>query len=79
MRLKPCLMMASLTALAAGCADPTQMGGPLFCDVERPRTFSQDESAWRLAHAPENLKLDLATNEAGESHCGWMPAQMRKR
>ena len=66
------------TMAISGCVK-THTGGVLFCDIERPRTFSQDESAWRLAHAPENLKLDLATNEAGEAHCGWMPAQMRKR
>lgn len=45
--------------------------GPLFCDIERPRIFSAAEAEWRARNARGNLNLDLATNEAGETHCGW--------
>lgn len=59
-------------ALGAGsCRDASAPGGPLFCDVERARAFTAQEVGWRHENAPANLKLDLATNETGEAHCGW--------
>lgn len=80
MKLKLCLMATCWIALGAGsCADPKAPGGLLFCDVERPRTFTADEAAWRIENAEANLRLDLATNETGEAYCGWSPAQKRKR
>ena len=66
------------TMAISGCVK-THTGGVLFCDVERPRTFTADEAAWRLENAEANLRLDLATNETGESYCGWSPTQKRKR
>ena len=61
-----------LTGFAAGCdqnnAALTQ--GPLFCDVEVPRVFTEAELQAR-APFPENLRRDLATNERGRDHCGW--------
>lgn len=43
--------------------------GPLFCDVEERRKFSQEEIDWRSVNAPWNLRRDLATNAAYERHC----------
>jgi hypothetical protein len=34
----------------------------LFCDVEEPRRFSQEELDWRSANAPWNLRRDFKTN-----------------
>lgn len=71
MKSRLCLMMAFSTVLAAGSCQTDPGGGPLFCDVERPRMFSAAEIQWRAANAAGNLKLDLATNETGEARCGW--------
>lgn len=68
----------AFAVLISGCVK-TNSAGVLFCDVERPRTFTADEAAWRIENAEANLRLDLATNETGEAYCGWSPAQKRKR
>jgi hypothetical protein len=34
----------------------------LFCDVEEPRRFTQEELDWRSQNAPWNLKKDFLTN-----------------
>ena len=59
---------------AAGCAKIPEIQvetGPLFCDVEEQRRFSQDEIDWRAEHAAWNLARDLKTNETGARECGW--------
>jgi hypothetical protein len=38
----------------------------LFCDVEEPRRFSQEELDWRSSNAPWNLRRDFKTNTAWE-------------
>lgn len=66
--------MLCASALLAGCAasaPPTEPAGPLFCDVEEARRFSQEEIDWRAEHAPWNLRRDLKTNETGRAECGW--------
>jgi len=51
--------------LIAGCAKndpPPIVTAALFCDVEEPRSFSQEEIDWRAANAPWNLRKDYKTN-----------------
>lgn len=66
-------MMIFALASIAGCSReaPVTAGNPLFCDIEHKRTFSQQEADWRAQNAPENLRFDLMTNEAGAEYCGW--------
>ncbi len=64
-------MMTFCLVLAAGSCQTSLRGGPLFCDVEEARRFGSDEVKWRAANARRNLELDLATNETGETYCGW--------
>ena len=63
------LTLICAAALTSGCASsiPT---GPLFCDVESVRSFTEAELDAR-APFPGNLRLDLATNERGARWCGW--------
>jgi hypothetical protein len=58
-----------MSAFVSGCFG--NVDGPLFCDVESARRFPQGELE---ARAPfrANLELDLATNERGREHCGWL-------
>ena len=59
-----------LVLLLAGCAQPEPIPtGPLFCDVEEPRRFTQDEWDWRSANAPWNLRRDVKTNAAWAEEC----------
>lgn len=41
----------------------------LFCDVEEPRRFTQEELEWRAANAPWNLRRDFKTNAAWDREC----------
>jgi len=41
----------------------------LFCDVEEPRRFSQEELDWRAANAPWNLRRDFKTNTTWDREC----------
>ena len=65
-------MMICTTGFVAGCGpnDVPLSQGPLFCDVEQPRVFTEPEIQAR-APFPANLRRDLATNERGRDHCGW--------
>ena len=42
-----------------------------FCDAEELRLFTRAEIEWRSKNAPDNLRLDLKTNETGARECGW--------
>lgn len=67
----------------AGCGNPAPeplpdlraVHGPLFCDVEELRRFSQEELDWRAANAPWNLRRDFNTNKAWDAECEHQPAQ----
>jgi hypothetical protein len=48
---------------------PPVIEKPLFCDVEEPRRFSQEELDWRAAHAPWNLRRDFKTNLTWDREC----------
>lgn len=75
------MMLACVIVLAGGSCATSPVpapAGPLFCDVERARRFSLEEANWRADHAPENLRLDVATNEAGELYCGWAAPSAKK-
>lgn len=66
-----CLMATCATFLTTGCApDPEVVvvppEGALFCDIEEPRRFSQEELDWRSEHAPWNLRRDFKTNTSWE-------------
>lgn len=66
------LMMACAAFLTTGCAPkPEIVAAPdaLFCDVEEPRRFSQEELDWRSANAPWNLRRDFKTNVTWEREC----------
>lgn len=55
-----------------GCSPkvtPPPIEGPLFCDVEEPRRFTQAELDWRAANAPWNLRRDYKTNTAWDREC----------
>lgn len=59
----------ALLALA-GCGQPEPLPtGPLFCDIEEPRRFSQEEWDWRSDNAPWNLRRDVKTNAAWDDEC----------
>jgi len=68
------MTMICASVFLAGCDwfRPTERiaEGPLFCDVEQVRRFTQAEIDARAAF-PANLRLDLATNERGRDSCGW--------
>ena len=63
--------LAILTSLLIGCSTPPPVvdEGPLFCDVEEKRKFSQAEIDWRAANAPWNLTRDFRTNLTWEREC----------
>jgi len=55
-----------------GCVKPEQIEvekGALFCDVEEPRKFTQEELDWRAANAPWNLRRDFKTNKTWDREC----------
>lgn len=67
-------MMICATFLITGCSwfqsDPVEVSDDaLFCDVERPRRFTQEELDWRSANAPANLRLDFSTNLTWDEEC----------
>ena len=72
-----CLCMSIL----AGCSQteiqeiPVVSPEPLFCDVEEPRRFSQEELNWRAEHAPWNLRRDFNTNKAWDAECSQESSQ----
>jgi len=65
--------MICLVFLLSGCGDWFDRievaEGPLFCDVEEPRRFSQEEIDWRSKNAPWNLRRDFATNLTWDREC----------
>ena len=65
-------LTACLVFPSAGCA-PTPVvpltEGALFCAVEEPRQFTQEELDWRAENAPWNLRRDFKTNLAWEREC----------
>ena len=68
------LIVLSWAFLITGCApDSGVMLDPedvvLFCDVEEPRRFSQEELDWRAANAPWNLRRDFKTNTTWDREC----------
>lgn len=69
-------MLALALFLIAGCGQKTPdpvVTEALFCDVERPRRFTQTEIDWRAKYAPWNLRLDYQTNLTHERECVAMP------
>ena len=71
MRLTVFLTTICATFLLAGCFPQIEpvSEGPLFCDIEQPRRFTQTELDWRAAHAPANLRADFKTNAAWDREC----------
>lgn len=67
--------MSCVTLLGAGsCVKPETIvpdtpDGPLFCDVEEPRRFSQKEVDYRVANFPANFRRDIKTNSTYEREC----------
>jgi len=57
--------------LIIGCVQPEieVADDALFCDVEEPRRFTQDELDWRAANAPWNLRRDFKTNTTWDREC----------
>ena len=55
--------------LMAGCSTSDLPTGPLFCDIEEPRRFTQEEIDWRADNAPWNLRRDYKTNAAWDAEC----------
>ena len=58
--------------LITGCVNPpppAEIEEALFCDVEEPRRFSQEELEWRAANAPWNLRRDYKTNTTWDREC----------
>lgn len=71
--LSPITFFLTLFVLA-GCSPRPEppvvvYEGPLFCDVEEPRRFSQAEIDWRSVNAPWNLRRDFATNATWDREC----------
>lgn len=76
MRSTTFLIPALAMCLMAGSClkpDPVASTEPLFCDVEEPRRFTQEELDWRVAHAPWNLRRDWKTNETWDRECQAQP------
>lgn len=65
--------MLCVSFLLSGCVQtaPQVLEDPpaLFCDLEEPRRFSQEELDWRAANAPWNLRRDFKTNTTWEREC----------
>lgn len=62
-----------LLFLPAGlCHQPVEIepsDEALFCDVEEPRRFTQEEIDWRAINAQWNLVKDYQTNLTFEREC----------
>lgn len=69
------ICLTSLSCLMAGsCLKPEPVvEKALFCDVEEPRRFTQEEINWRAVHAPWNLRRDYKTNLTHERECPASP------
>jgi hypothetical protein len=65
------LTISCAAFLTTGCGqkEPTIVEAPLFCDVEEPRRFTQEEIDWRAANAPWNLRRDYKTNLTWDREC----------
>lgn len=59
--------------LVSGCDRPPPVElppqGPLFCEIEEPRRFTQEELDWRSTYAPWNLRRDWNTNKTFDDEC----------
>lgn len=66
------MILVTSLFLLNGCVKTTEPAvvQALFCDVEEPRKFSQEEINWRTVHAPWNLKRDFRTNLTWDRECG---------
>ena len=65
-------MICATFLTLAGCArEPVVVASDkaLFCDVEVPRRFTQEELDWRAENAPWNLRKDYSTNLTWEREC----------
>jgi len=62
------ILVISLFLMAGSCLRTPEpvVTEALFCDVEEPRRFTQEEIDWRAIHAPWNLRRDYRTNLAWE-------------
>lgn len=73
MKWTPFPLMLCATLLTTGCdpaPPPVIEGKPvLFCDVEEPRRFTQEELDWRSENAPWNLRRDFKTNRTWDREC----------
>lgn len=71
MRLLTVFLLLGLTlSLTVGCGQKIEVEDrALFCDVEEPRRFSQEELDWRADNAPWNLRRDFKTNTTWEREC----------
>lgn len=66
------LTMVCATFLITGCGTdevPAVVEAALFCDVEEPRRFTQEELDWRAENAPANLRRDFKTNLTWDREC----------
>ena len=63
------VILFALTGCVSSTVDVEPNNEPLFCDVEEPRRFTQEEVDWRVANAPWNFRLDIKTNEAWDREC----------
>ena len=81
MQLKTSLMTTCAVFLLTGCAwlfpDPPIVveDDALFCDIEEPRRFTQEELDWRAINAPWNLRRDYSTNLAWDEECVALPPE----
>lgn len=66
--LTTCLTLTGCFGLKSG-HENAPLAGPLFCDVESPRRFTQEEINWRAENAPWNLRRDYATNGTWDAEC----------
>ena len=68
------MLMGFVVLATSGCFRqseplPPPPSGPLFCDTEEVRRFTQEEVDWRVANAPVNFKKDLNTNATWAQEC----------
>ena len=70
MRLIILPLISLLTFPLIGCSPPpppVEVTEPLFCDIEEPRRFTQEELDVRAERWPANLRRDFKTNAAWDA------------
>lgn len=61
--------MICCAALLAGCE---HLRGD-FCDVAKPDVYATSTvAAYMVKNDPEHVRRDVAENEYGVKHCGWV-------